>query len=87
MLAPDTILKNRFQIVRLLGQGGFGAVYEAIDLELKCSSFFLVFQNEYAKQAYSSAKSLLKKIKFSITLQSFVYFYLNSSKFIFAITN
>jgi len=30
----DTILQNRYQIVRRIGQGGMGAVYEAIDTRL-----------------------------------------------------
>lgn len=33
-LAPETLIQNRYQIVRLIGKGGMGAVYAAIDQRL-----------------------------------------------------
>jgi serine/threonine protein kinase len=34
MLAPDTLVQSRYRIVRQIGQGGMGAVYQAVDQRL-----------------------------------------------------
>jgi serine/threonine protein kinase len=34
MLAPNTLINNRYLVVRQIGQGGMGAIYEAIDQHL-----------------------------------------------------
>lgn len=35
MLTPDTLVHDRYRVVALIGQGGMGAVYEAIDQRLR----------------------------------------------------
>jgi serine/threonine protein kinase/predicted negative regulator of RcsB-dependent stress response len=35
LLSPGSVISHRFEIVRMLGQGGMGQVYEAFDLELR----------------------------------------------------
>ncbi|NTW01924.1 MAG: hypothetical protein HGA19_11645, partial [Oscillochloris sp.] len=35
MLEPGSLVIQRYQIVRLIGRGGMGAVYEAVDQRLR----------------------------------------------------
>lgn len=35
MLHPGSLIFQRYQIVRLIGRGGMGAVYEAVDRRLR----------------------------------------------------
>ena len=36
MLASNTILQNRYRVIRELGHGGMGTVYEALDQRVNC---------------------------------------------------
>jgi tetratricopeptide (TPR) repeat protein/predicted Ser/Thr protein kinase len=47
-LSPGTVLGNRYEIVRLLGQGGMGAVYQASDRELERQVALKVIRSDMA---------------------------------------
>lgn len=54
-LAPGTELQNRYRVVRRLGKGGMGAVYEAIDLRLDATVAI--------KEAFSTDARLRKQFE------------------------
>ena len=65
MLAHDTLLQNRYRVVRLLAEGGMGAVYEAVDerlgnvVALKKTSF----SDEQMRNAFEREARLLARLR------------------------
>jgi serine/threonine protein kinase len=64
MLTPETILQDRYRIVRQLGQGGMGAVYEAIDQRLDTTVALkeTLFADERLRRQFEREARLLARL-------------------------
>src|SRR6266704_5605958 len=64
MLTADTVLQNRYRIVRQLGQGGMGAVYEAVDLRLDTTVALkeTLFADERLRRQFEREARLLARL-------------------------
>jgi serine/threonine protein kinase len=64
MLAPETVLQNRYRILRLLGQGGMGAVYEALDERLDTTVALkeTLFTDERLRKQFEREARLLARM-------------------------
>src|SRR5919108_156873 len=66
MLPPDTLLQNRYQIIRAIGRGGMGTVYQATDrrlrnvVALKETSFAA---EEHLRRAFEREANLLAALR------------------------
>ncbi len=65
MLAPGTVLQNRYHIVKLLAQGGMGAVYEARDERLGNTVALkeTFFADENMRRAFEREARLLASVR------------------------
>src|SRR6476659_10773034 len=64
MLSPETVLQGRYRIVRQLGQGGMGAVYEAIDQRLDTTVALkeTLFTDEKLRKQFEREARLLARL-------------------------
>ncbi len=65
MLSPGTVLQNRFEIVREIGRGGMGAVFEGRDLKFNGSPIAIkqcLLTSDQMKQAFFKEASLLARL-------------------------
>jgi hypothetical protein len=64
MLSPDTILQGRYRIIRQLGQGGMGAVYEAVDQRLDTTVALkeTLFTDEKLRKQFEREARLLARL-------------------------
>lgn len=64
MLTPDTVLQDRYRIIRQLGQGGMGAVYEAIDERLDTTIALkeTLFADERLRKQFEREARLLARL-------------------------
>jgi len=64
MLSSETILQNRYRIIRQLGQGGMGAVYEALDQRLDTTVALkeTLFADERLRKQFEREARLLARL-------------------------
>ncbi|HVS81881.1 MAG TPA: serine/threonine-protein kinase, partial [Pyrinomonadaceae bacterium] len=64
MLSPETILQGRYRIIRQLGQGGMGAVYEAVDQRLDTTVALkeTLFTDEKLRKQFEREARLLARM-------------------------
>jgi serine/threonine protein kinase/Tol biopolymer transport system component len=77
MLSPNTYLQNRYRIIRILGRGGMGHVYEAIDDTVECIVAIkeTVANSESLRRAFEREARLLANLKHAVLPRVTHYFF------------
>ena len=84
MLAPNTTLRNRYQIVRQLGQGGMGAVYLATDQTFGSTVALkeTLISDEHLRKAFEREARLLNRLRHAGLPHVFDYFFEGDGQFL-----
>jgi serine/threonine protein kinase len=85
MITPNTILQNRYRVLRELGHGGMGTVYEALDQRVNCIVALketLADDNEEARRAFEREASLLGNLRHASLPKVMDYFIEQGSDFL-----
>ncbi|HZS47581.1 MAG TPA: protein kinase [Blastocatellia bacterium] len=84
MLSPGSVVYLNYEIVRQVGQGGMGAVYEAINQKLECRvalKQMLVNANQFG-EAFRREAMLLARLRHPALPKVFDYFIENGTPFL-----
>jgi serine/threonine protein kinase/parvulin-like peptidyl-prolyl isomerase len=85
MIAPNTILQNRYRVLRELGHGGMGTVYESLDQRINAIVALketMASDNEEARRAFEREASLLGNLRHAALPKVMDYFSEQDSDFL-----
>ncbi|MDQ1422500.1 MAG: eukaryotic-like serine/threonine-protein kinase, partial [Acidimicrobiaceae bacterium] len=84
MPAPDTVLQGRYRIIRQLGRGGMGAVYEAVDERLSRSVALkeTLVDSDELKRAFEREARLLANLRHPVLPKVIDHFTENEGQFL-----
>lgn len=84
MLTPNTILQNRYRIIRQLGQGGMGTVYEAIDqrFDSQVAIKETHFNDEVLRKQFEREARLLNRLRHPAMTRVIDHFSENDGQFL-----
>lgn len=84
MLAPNTLLQDRYLVLRLLGQGGMGAVYQATDRKFGNAVALkeTFYADEQLRKAFAQEARLLNRLRHAALPVVMDYFAVSDKQFL-----
>src|ERR1044072_2926826 len=84
MLSPNTYLQDRYRIIRILGKGGMGHVYEAIDDTVECIVAIkeTVADSDKLRKAFEREAKLLANLRHAVLPRVTHYFFEGNRQFL-----